>query len=294
MNIKILANPFSGSQDGPARAGEVAGHLAHRGHKTEIVVATNRKEAVQWATQVDDADRIAVVGGDGSLAAVAEGLPPDPPALALLPLGTGNMLARELKLPTKANLLADLIEKGKVQHIDTGRLPTEDNPNRRCCMVWGFGLDAELMKQMQEKREGPLHKAQYLPLLGATLAKWKPSPQRVIADDEDLGEFDFGFFAGTHTYATPFLKLAPCQYDDGFWELYLIPKFTIASGTLAALAAVSGKIDQIPDITHRKIKKIQISGSGPAPVQSDGDFIGNTPVEFELDGARLPLLLPQK
>ncbi len=293
VKIEILANPFSGAQNGPTRAGDVAGHLARRGHQCKVVVATSREAATEWASQVGDVDRIAVVGGDGSLAPVVEGLTTPCPPLALCPLGTGNMLGKELKIPTRAAALADMIENGRVQEMDTGILSSNHGKaRRRSCILWGFGLDAELMKRMEEKRQGPLHKAQYLPLLGNILKKWKPVPQRVVADGEDLGEFDFGFVSGTHTYATPLLKLAPCAYDDGFWELYLIPKFTLASGTLAALGAASGKIDHIHGLVRRKVKKVQVIGRHPAPVQTDGDYIGCTPVEFELDGARLPLLVP--
>ena len=86
MDIEIITNPNSGRGYGPEKAGSIGSFLARMGHKCRITLGRNREEAINWAKKVSrTADRLVVVGGDGSLSAVLDGLPEEPPPIALAP-----------------------------------------------------------------------------------------------------------------------------------------------------------------------------------------------------------------
>ncbi len=299
MRIDFIANPNSGRGLGPRRAGEIASILARRGHDCRIRLGRSRQDAIEWAKEASKvADRLVVIGGDGSLSAVVDGLPVDAPPIALAPLGTSNMLATELKLPRRPFGTAKLVESENQLCLDTGIVSytaandLKETLTQRSFLVWDFGLGAELMRRMNEKRDGPIHKTDYLPLLGKIIKNWAPTAQRVIADGEDLGEFEFGVISGMRTYGIKAFRLGKAEYTDGLWEIYLFPKINLATTSFLAAASATGRLTQIPGVVHRKVKTVQVMGLNTAPLQIDGDYVGTTSVEFSLNAPPLSLLLP--
>ena len=300
MDIEIIVNPNSGRGGGPSKAGQIGAELARMGHRCRITLGRNREDATAWAnTSSAKADRLVVVGGDGSLSAVIDGLPAKCPPLALAPFGTSNLLANELRIPKRPEGIAALACSSRILQLDTSRVhfqsPTSESTlNSRSFLAWGFGLDGELMRRMQKKRQGPIHKADYLPLVGRLLQEWQATPQRVIADGKDLGEFEFGIISGMRTYAMKGLRLGKAAYSDGLWELYLFPRFNLSSGSMYVAASAIGKLADAPGVVHCKAKSVRVEGAAPTPIQIDGDYVGNTPVDFSLNEPPLPILLPQR
>jgi diacylglycerol kinase (ATP) len=304
MKIALLANPWSGRGIGPARAERIAEHLKQCGCTCEVLVGQSREDSVAWGQQASRvADRLVVVGGDGTLNSVIEGifkteLPPDfkLPPLTMAALGTANLLAHEFKLPKKPTSLAHLVQNGRAQAMDLGHLALQgidgQNLQRECLLVWDFGLGAALMKRMDEVRKGPIRKSQYLLLMHQILRDWKPAPQRVIADGVDLGLFEYGVISGIRTYALPQFRFPPCLYDDGQWELFLFRKVNRRLVPRLALAAATGRLHRIPDSLLVKAARVKVEGEIATPIQIDGDFVGYTPVEFHLPGPQLPVLHP--
>lgn len=306
MRVALLANPWSGRGVGPARARAIADELIGRGWEAEVHVSDSRLGTVQWGSeQPGHTDRMVVVGGDGTLNAAVEGMlacteddSALPPVLQV-GLGTANLLTHELGLPRRPRKLAQLVEHGVVQPFDLGQLrlqttaeaPPSPRPSLLC---WDFGLGGALMQAMDEVRTGPIRKSDYAGLLLRLFRDYQAIPQRVIADGQDLGEFEYGIVTGIRTYASSAFKFPPGLYDDGKWELYLFPK--VDKRRLASLAgrALIRRISQMPGLVQVRASAVEISGSGPAPVQIDGDYYGNTPVSFALTGRQLPVLRPTR
>lgn len=288
MRVAILANPYSGRGNGPAKAAAIATLLRRRGHEADIRVGSRREDALLWAGEASLwAERLLVLGGDGSLSAVADGLPESCPPLCLSPMGTSDLMARELRLPRRIEAVVDVLERGRLQRVDTGQVN-----GRRACLLCGFGLDGELMRMMEERRQGPIRKLEYFPLLWAMMRDWQPKPQAVRADGEDLGAFDFGFVSCGRTYASWAIKLGPSRYDDGWWELYAFRRLQVPNGTVFAAAALMGQLHRTPGVTWRRVQRLEVHGGEPTPVQIDGDYVGTTPINFAVSGFRLPLLVP--
>ncbi|MCH2101647.1 MAG: hypothetical protein MK209_06965 [Planctomycetes bacterium] len=306
MRVALLANPWSGRGVGPARARAIASALQNHGWEFEVHIGDSRSDTVHWGSQLPgQADRAVVVGGDGTLNAVVEGILTqsehkcDIPPILQVGLGTANLLTHELGLPRRDRPLARVVEKGYVQPFDVGELILQtatDAPAspRPCLMVWDFGLGAALMKTMDEVRTGPIRKSDYAKLLWRLFHDYQPVPQRVVADGKDLGEFEYGIVTGIRTYASSAFKFPPCEYDDNFWELYLFPKVDKRRLVSLASRAIFRQIAKMPGMVHTRARSVEVSGPDPAPVQIDGDYYGHTPVSFGLTGRRLPILRPAR
>lgn len=304
MQIALLANPWSGRGVGPARARRIATMLDGKGWRTEVHVSDSRSDTVHWGSQVHhSADRVVVVGGDGTLNAVVEGMTEEfnhalPPVLQV-GLGTANLLTHELGLPRRSRRLAEVVQHGQAQAFDLGHLlldaesdlPTAPRP---CVLVWDFGLGGALMKAMDEVRTGPIRRSDYAGLLFRLLRTWKPSPQRVVADGVDLGEFEYGIVSGIRTYAASAFRFPPCRYDDGLWELFLMRKLRPDRVASFATRGALRRIHRMPGLVRVRAREVQVFGDQASPVQIDGDFVGHTPVEFRLSGRTLPILRPAR
>ena len=213
MQIEILANPFSGRGRGPERAARIAELLSARGHSVGVHIGRSRQDGIQWAKNAAEiADRLVVVGGDGTLNGVMNGLPAqDAPPLALSPLGTANMLAQELKISQRPEDTVTLVERGERQLIDIPTVSYQSERarrTRRCFLCLGFGYDGELMRLMQAQRDGPIHPVQYVKVLADAMRSWTPVPQEIIADDQPLGEYSYGILSGVSITAARFCDLA--------------------------------------------------------------------------------------
>ena len=135
MKIKLIYNPRAGESGGKLAAiKQFFPHLdiyrTHNGEKTIIEVRRTRARY----------DLIIAAGGDGTINEVTNGLIGGSTPLAILPLGTVNVVARELGIPLDLHSALEVIAKNKIRSIDVGRA------NKRyfllCC---GIGLDAHVI-----------------------------------------------------------------------------------------------------------------------------------------------------
>ena len=288
VKVSIITNPNSGRGQGPARAVAITDALLRRGHDVEVHAGKSREDAQNWAqAKAADSERLVVVGGDGSMSAILPFLPDNCPPIMLAPLGTGNVLAKELEIPQDPNQLAILLDTGRIQNIDIAKVG-----ERRSFMVWGFGFDGELTRRLEEQRQGAIRITDYLPLVIKTLMAGTTPAQRVIADGKDLGEFAYGIITNIRSYGNPILKLGPTSYDDGKWELYLLRNMDVQSIATAAGNALIGRLHQSNCIVHASASHVEVHGEQRAPYQVDGDYAGSTPVNFQVDGFQIPLVVP--
>jgi len=153
MRILIIGNPVAGRGRAARRITALELHLCRAGHEVEVFLTETGGDARRRASQVRDGiDRIVVVGGDGTLNEVLNGLPdPAKTPLLLLPMGTANVLARELGLPRQPEQAAGLIDRGVVRRLDMGSLG-----NRRFLALASAGFDAMVTQDLCTRRRGVL------------------------------------------------------------------------------------------------------------------------------------------
>ena len=138
--ILFIVNPISGHRD-KRRFGEEAAAVLGGGDIVYDVVFTERAghaTELALAAVKEGYDIVAAVGGDGTLNEVARGLLHSDTAMAVIPSGSGNGLARCLHLPRKTSDALRLLREGRVERIDTGTVNGE-----LFLSVAGIGLDAQ-------------------------------------------------------------------------------------------------------------------------------------------------------
>ncbi|WP_437022854.1 diacylglycerol kinase family protein [Streptomyces bungoensis] len=124
--------------------------LEHHGHTAPVFVETTAEDpgGGQTAGAVrDGATLVVVCGGDGTLRAAAESLAGTDVPLALVPCGTGNLLARNLGLPLAPADALDAALRGTAHRVDLGRIEGDGLPPTHFAAMAGAGLDAATMRR---------------------------------------------------------------------------------------------------------------------------------------------------
>ncbi|WP_089314344.1 diacylglycerol/lipid kinase family protein [Actinomadura mexicana] len=165
MRAMLIANPKATSTSRRARdilvrafTGDldlVLAETGHRGHATELA----RQAAVEGY------DVVIALGGDGTVneavnGLLAEGPSPDLPALAVLPCGSANVFARALGLPDDpigaTRSVLEALRAGRYRTVGLGTASRPGAPERYFTFCAGVGLDAEVVREVERRREAGL------------------------------------------------------------------------------------------------------------------------------------------
>ncbi|WP_405624970.1 diacylglycerol kinase family protein [Streptomyces sp. NBC_00016] len=152
----VIFNPtVTGEADREALRGVLEGH----GHRAPVFIETTAEDpgTGQTAGAVRDGARLVVVcGGDGTLRAAADALADSGVPMAVVPCGTGNLLARNLGLPLSPVDALDAALSGAPHRLDLGRIEGDGLTATHFAAMSGAGLDAEIMEHTDDRAKSVL------------------------------------------------------------------------------------------------------------------------------------------
>ncbi|MGH0034895.1 MAG: diacylglycerol/lipid kinase family protein [Myxococcota bacterium] len=300
MKVLVLSNPVAGKGRGERAARVLVERLEARGHGVERFDTHGpgdaRRRAAERTASLGPSDRIVVVGGDGTLNEVVNGLPdPGRVPIVQLAVGTANMLARELGWPRRLRALAALValvEEGEVRRIDLGRIGP--GGGQRFVMNASCGFDAMVTRRIREARRGTLGFRGYVrPVLGV-LRRYQEPRLRVRVDDDPPREGALVLVSNLRNYGGLFRFTERARCDSGHLDIRLFhrarPVDLVRYGC-AGLLRCSAGLRGSEALAARRVR-IESATREPVPVQLDGDAWGTTPVEIEVAPAALAVVTP--
>jgi len=283
----IVANPIAGRGRGRDVGHAVARELTRRGVVAALFFTRARGDARARVAAATDVDVVVAVGGDGTLREVLEALPDGGPAVAVVPAGTGNVLARDLGLPADAARAAEVILGGRSVGLDTARVD-----GRLCFLAASVGFDAMAVHELERRRRGPITRGTWAVALVRTFLRYRPPRLAVELDGATLpGEFGLVLVANCVRYAG-LLRLAhDRRLDDGLFEAYL---FRDARRPRLVAAIARGLVAGLPGggCELRRARRVRVTSPAPVPCQVDGDAAGETPMTLEVGARRHRVLVP--
>jgi YegS/Rv2252/BmrU family lipid kinase len=284
----VIANPISGRGRGARAAEELAAGLRRRGIAAEVHSTAARGDALAYLrAQGDRLALVCSVGGDGTLRECFEGLVDPRVPVLVLPFGTANVLAHELRLPRDVHHAVELAIAGRTQPIDVARVD-----GRMSFLVTGVGIDGIAVAEVERRRRGPITRWSYVGAVLESLRRYAPPRLTVTVDGRRIdGEVGLVLIANTGGYGG-LMRLAPdARIDDGRYEVYLFP-----TGRLSELvrAFVRGVVRRLPGGPVRMVRgsRVRVESPEPVPYQVDGDTGGVTPVELVVSPTRYHLIVP--
>ncbi|MEA1677113.1 diacylglycerol/lipid kinase family protein [Nitrospirillum sp. BR 11163] len=295
--LLVIHNPVAGRRR-RGFMGRVVDALRQGGADVAVVETTGPRDAERLAglaaagalTDGRIPDAVVASGGDGTINEVVNGLlaapTSAPPALGLIPLGTANVLAAELDLPSGAADLARTLAGAAPRTIHAGRAN-----GRLFTMMAGVGLDAHVVEGVDPAVKRRLGKGAYVLESLAQIARW-PNPRYRVTVEDAAGrvrvhEVASCIVAKGHFYGGRFVCAPDARLDEGGFQVCLFED----GGRLAALgygaALVTGRLGRRGGtkggLGYRVVPAARVRIEGPVgdPVQGDGDTIARLPVDME-------------
>jgi len=290
----VIGNPAAGLGRARGRAGDLVRALEARGHQVESATTAARGDAGRRAAAAEGkVDCIVSAGGDGTLAEILNGLA-DPRATPLLPmsLGTANMLARALGVPSDPAALAALVERAEPRRLDLGLARFADGPALRFLSVAGVGFDAQVTAAIARTRRGRLGFRGYAAPIARTLARYRAPRLAVRLDGGEPVACGFAIVGKLDNYGGVMRVTPDAQPDDGRLHACL---FLRASGRdlfRFVVPAFRGRLGARADVLLRPVSALEVAAPEPVAVQLDGDYVGTTPVALSLTAGVVPVLAP--
>ncbi|HZI46943.1 MAG TPA: diacylglycerol kinase family protein, partial [Pyrinomonadaceae bacterium] len=176
----LISNPKTGRYASRRRpVQELAAQLESLGIKIDLKLTQRPGDATEIAARAasNGTSDVIVAGGDGTINEAIQGLAGTNARLAIIPRGTGNVLARELGLPLADEQALKIVAQGKSRQIYLGLAIDEaTNEHRHFVLMAGIGLDASVVGRVQPKLKKRIGKAAFWVSGLSHLADWNPRP----------------------------------------------------------------------------------------------------------------------
>ena len=246
----------------------------------------------------DGFEVVIAAGGDGTLNEVLNGFGDVPngfenACLGVLPLGTVNVFARELGIPTHPEPAWEVIRRRREMRIDLPCVehgPPGGRQRRYFAQLAGAGLDAraiELVNWPLKKKIGPL--AYIVAGLKALLER--PASVAVSAGTQEATG-QLVLIGNGRLYGGQFQVFPRGDLCDGLLEVCVFPRtnwFTLARCGPPLL--LRGKLPGSA-VQRFQASTVTLSGQFRTPLEVDGELAGQLPATFSVQRAKLRVLVP--
>jgi len=294
----IILNPAAG-QDDPARLRRlVGGAFAARRASFDLAETERAAHATVLAREAAALGyrAVCVVGGDGTLAEAATGLVGTDTPLAVIPRGTANQVAHNLRIPTNTEEAVELALSDTSAAVDLGRIG-----DRVFALVAGAGFDAAVMASATRGLKERWGFAAYVFAAVKEALAAQPVDFRITADGQNLqlravsvmlanvGEL----FAHFLPFPLPLAPRPRNSWQDGLLDVVVVaPRNVIdVPGVLwkAMGRHYKGNDDRL---LHFQARRVEIDADPSIAVQIDGDPAGVTPIRAEAVERAIRIIAP--
>jgi YegS/Rv2252/BmrU family lipid kinase len=267
--------------------------LAQHGCAVAVRETTQRGDAEAFARAARDEafDRVVVAGGDGTINEAINGLAGSDRPLAIVPLGTANVVAAELGLGTRPAEIAQAILEGEPRRVALGRLATREG-TRRFGLTVGIGFDAHVVANVDPGLKRLTGKCAYLVASARQLVRDAGRLYDVVVDGRAYRAAS-AIVAKGHYYGGRFVVCPEARLDDPRLHVCLFRRAGRGPALRYAAALLVGRLHRQPDVTVVPAQRIEIAGPAGEPLQVDGDCDGTLPAVIDVDPAGLVLVFPR-
>lgn len=281
----LISNPNAG-RGGSHRAAEIARFcesLESHNLPVELMNTENPGDATRLAAQAaaGGATDVIVSGGDGTINEALQGLVGTRARLAIWPRGTANVLALDLELPFKLAGAAEAIVANQTRRVHVGCAMDEANGVKRYFLLMaGVGVDASVAGAVHPGLKRLIGKGAFWYAGLAFLLRWKLASFTLEVGGEGFPA-TFACIANAAGYGGGLLLTPNARLDKPEFEILLIDASSRAHYLYLLSKVMMGRV-KVGTPGVRYLNANHARATGDAPVQVDGEVIGNAPMSFEI------------
>ena len=288
----------------PTAKGNKARHFRH--HLDDFAAEATFKQTASMgdarklaAAAVEEGfDTIVAAGGDGTLNEVVNGIGDarkgfERARLGVLPLGTVNVFAREVRIPLKLERAWETIRNGRETLIDLGLVEYSENGSRTrryFAQLAGAGLDAraiELVDWRLKKKIGPLAY-----VVAGLRALMEAQKKINVADGEAHGDGELVLIGNGSLYGGEFRIFPPADMRDGLLEACVFSRVNwMTLFRCAPRLLLRGTLPRAATANYRSTS-LTLTSEALVPFEVDGEFGGHLPATFSMKRMQLRVIVP--
>ncbi len=293
MRVVAIINAKASAvlESGPAIADTIARRFRERGHDLELSLVSPEdiEEALRQAAARTDIEAIIVGGGDGSQSLAASLLAGTGMILGVLPLGTVNLLARDLEVPFDLLAAVDALAGAKVETIDLGEVN-----GRTFHSLAGLGFLARMARERQRAR-ADIPYARWLAFMLAlvrAIARVDRMSLWIETENGKLARRSSAVLVTNNTYRES--EWTRPRISDGLLEVHIVKGWTWLPLVKAGFDMVLGRWRRTGRIESILAREIEINPRRRRiPVSIDGEVVHErAPLHFRVRRGALKVLRP--
>jgi diacylglycerol kinase (ATP) len=297
----FLVNPASANGSTGKRWPEIAHELMGEGLAGDVLFSEHGEHLPELAREAVSrgAKRLVVVGGDGSVHQVVNGLGKriQRVELAFIPRGTGWDYAREFGIPRDLRAAARVALEGEVRKVDVGKASCHAWSGEKLVTYFvnagGAGISGAIARRADDNSKALGAKPSYIWATVSVFVSWKNCPTRVRVGDEVRSGPMHEVLVGIGRYLNGGMKLFPeARPDDGLFDVLVIGDVTKRDLVENLVKLYRGTFLPHPRIELLRGTEVTVEADEALPIQLDGEQPGTTPVRFELLPGALSLRVP--
>ncbi len=281
MNVSLIVNPSAGNKT----LGSIyeIESLLSREAVLKTFITRKRGDAFEYAKNNCDSDRIIVSGGDGTFNEVlngllsAENISPAGIPLALIPTGTANVLAKELKIPEDIKKATELALTGTARKIALGRIN-----GRYFTLMAGIGFDGETVLSVRRNFLKQISgKAAHIAAGLKVLMKYDPSLIKIKTPACELTGYTV-VIGNAGNYGGNFSVTPHASITEPLLDVCVFKSRSRRDLLRFIIGALRRKHLSFDDVSYFKTTEAEIVSDGKVHVQTDGDYFGTLPARIDV------------
>ncbi len=296
--IILIGNPVAG-RGAAGRIARAVDIIKSRGFNVRLMLTGKKGDAELFSREIskDQSDipdtrpvpLIIAAGGDGTYNEVINGIAYAGIPMAILPLGTTNVLARELDIPEVMEKALDIALGGKVQNVCLGKITLSAQVSGVSCqgsgitryflLMAGIGFDGEAVYGIKSRIKRYSGKGAYIWSGLKTFISWNPEKLSFNIDGK-LCEGYSAIICNAAKYAGHFNVAPDAKLQEPSLYAFIMQGRKRSDILRYVSGIIRGNHLKFSDMTYLKAEKIEINGD--ACIQIDGDYFGKTPAGIEI------------
>jgi diacylglycerol kinase (ATP) len=273
--------------------------LLRGGWNLELRATGGSGDARRFAAEAvaDGLDVVGVFGGDGTTMQAAAALVGTRTALGVIPGGTGNLLAGNLRMPSHPVRAARCLLEGRIAPLDLGRMERADGTHY-FAVACGAGYDARVMAETTSRDKHRWRFAAYVATTLRLLPELRSTTHVITVDGAEYeAQAAMVLVANCGEVIPPFVKLrSGIAHDDGLLDLIVIRADSFTESVRAVWELLrqggAGPSTGPGFIGYARGRVITVATDSVEPVQLDGEPHGSTPFTVEVVPHAIQVIIP--
>lgn len=267
QKIFLIVNKYAGHKKGEEVARSIISFLSGPCERVDYAFTNHPGHASELAASASGQgyDLVVAVGGDGTVNEVAKGLVGKRTPMGIIPVGSGNGLARELGISMNMKKSAQTLIGGKDLQIDVCRL----NDQHFLC-TGGIGFDAQIAFLMSKTTSRGFLK--YIQLVIRESLSYKPLPVRMTIDGKTIEKLVFLVtFANASQFGNNAFIAPGASMTDGLIDVVVVNRFPKIWMPVFAVALFTRLVPRLPFVECYRAEKISVDVADTPFFHFDGE-----------------------